>query len=104
MMKNEDTLRKLQLKNDTKLLLVGSTVEQVIQVATPVVAAAPVAAVEEEAPSTKLADQREHKKIIDKGVPEDAIKGFTDRHVCSSCSTSFCLSQSTPPRVCALKT
>jgi len=81
MLKSEDTLRTANIKDGAKLMLVGSKVNDVVEVVT----AAPNLSTGKAEASTSststrepLASQKHHKKILEKGLPEDAepsIKG-----------------------------
>eukprot|EP01089_Gocevia_fonbrunei_P022137 TRINITY_DN8828_c0_g1_i1.p1 TRINITY_DN8828_c0_g1~~TRINITY_DN8828_c0_g1_i1.p1 ORF type:complete len:214 (+),score=36.05 TRINITY_DN8828_c0_g1_i1:23-643(+) len=79
LIKNEsDTLRKVGIKEGAKLMMIGSTIKEVIDVN---IAPDPAKIQEEQAkPREPLCDQPKHKKIIDKGPPDSAIKGFKDKH------------------------
>ncbi|XP_072168131.1 ubiquitin domain-containing protein UBFD1-like [Diadema setosum] len=80
LMKDEKTLRELKVTNGAKLMLIGSTLNDVLEVTKPVVAGA--SAEKEEKASTKepLCQQKMHKKILDKGKPEDVMIGIKNKN------------------------
>jgi hypothetical protein len=82
-LKGEDqTLSSLGLKTKAKVMLVGSSIHDVLQVNTPATSATSQAGEKSEGTSTTeepLSLRLPHKKIIEKGVPEDAEKGDRTR-------------------------
>jgi len=72
------TLKELNLINGAKVMLVGSTIGDVMATAaqTPIQTDTKI----EEEPKESLSDLTQHKKIIDKGVPEGAEPGKTGKH------------------------
>ncbi|GAB6020405.1 Ubiquitin domain-containing protein ubfd1 [Chamberlinius hualienensis] len=75
--KEEKTLRELGVAKGTKLMVVGSTLTDVLQVNTP----SNSTNKEEKSSSSSstkepLCQQKIHRKILDKGVPEDAMPGI----------------------------
>ncbi|XP_015122536.1 ubiquitin domain-containing protein UBFD1 [Diachasma alloeum] len=76
--KDEQTLRDLGVTNGAKLMIVGSKLDDVLQVAT--VPSKQEIQDEAAAASSKepLTQQKIHKKILDKGIPEDAMPGILD--------------------------
>lgn len=76
MLKNDsDTLRVSGFKNGVKVMLIGSTIQDVLTTAAPDKAVTDIASsvkTEKEYMSEKLP----HKKIIDKGLPEDVMPGL----------------------------
>jgi len=76
MMKDDSkTLREIGFKDGVKIMLVGSSIEEVMNVS---VAPPPTVLKEdkmEEVTNEPLSEQLPHKRIIEKGVPEDAEPG-----------------------------
>jgi len=74
---NTKTLREIGIGNGAKLMLIGSTMTQVMEVnVTP-----QTTIKEDEAPKQEpLCEQKKHKKILDKGLPDNAYPGLTGRH------------------------
>eukprot|EP01120_Amphizonella_sp_Union-15-10_P002980 TRINITY_DN1327_c0_g2_i1.p1 TRINITY_DN1327_c0_g2~~TRINITY_DN1327_c0_g2_i1.p1 ORF type:complete len:146 (+),score=19.83 TRINITY_DN1327_c0_g2_i1:86-523(+) len=76
---NDSTkLTEFKLRNKEKLLLVGSSIQEVLKVAEQSEQTTETSKDDEK---VYLSDLPQHKKIIEKGVPEEAIKGFRNRHV-----------------------
>jgi len=74
---NGKTLRELGIGNGAKLMLIGSTMTQVMEVNAP----PQVIAKEEEAPKQEpLSDQKKHKTILEKGLPDNAYPGLLGKH------------------------
>ncbi|XP_065194091.1 ubiquitin domain-containing protein UBFD1-like [Sycon ciliatum] len=83
MLKDDNkTLEAVGIKSGSKLMVVGSTVDDVLAVTAPVAAASASASssASAEKKSTKLCDMEKHKKIISKGKPEDATIGIIGQH------------------------
>eukprot|EP01119_Soliformovum_irregulare_P003919 TRINITY_DN1495_c0_g1_i1.p1 TRINITY_DN1495_c0_g1~~TRINITY_DN1495_c0_g1_i1.p1 ORF type:complete len:177 (+),score=41.52 TRINITY_DN1495_c0_g1_i1:269-799(+) len=79
-MKDEDKrLGDFGIKDGTKIMLIGSTLTEVMQAATNTVTPEETKA-EEESSREWLSTKLPHKKIIDKGVPEGAEPGKRGRH------------------------
>eukprot|EP01120_Amphizonella_sp_Union-15-10_P002982 TRINITY_DN1327_c0_g2_i3.p1 TRINITY_DN1327_c0_g2~~TRINITY_DN1327_c0_g2_i3.p1 ORF type:complete len:234 (+),score=31.57 TRINITY_DN1327_c0_g2_i3:86-787(+) len=75
---NDSTkLTEFKLRNKEKLLLVGSSIQEVLKVAEQSEQTTETSKDDEK---VYLSDLPQHKKIIEKGVPEEAIKGFRNRH------------------------
>eukprot|EP01114_Cavostelium_apophysatum_P012030 TRINITY_DN2670_c0_g1_i2.p1 TRINITY_DN2670_c0_g1~~TRINITY_DN2670_c0_g1_i2.p1 ORF type:complete len:185 (-),score=28.17 TRINITY_DN2670_c0_g1_i2:2-556(-) len=72
-------LRELNIKDGVKVMLVGSSINDVMSAAA-VAPVAEAAKTEEESTTESLSDQTQHKKIIDKGVPEGAEPGKKGRN------------------------
>jgi len=74
--KEDKTLRELGIVKGTKLMVVGSTLNDVLSVNTP--STTMEKEEKETAAATKepLCKQKIHRKILDKGVPEDAMPGI----------------------------
>ncbi|XP_038064147.1 ubiquitin domain-containing protein UBFD1-like isoform X2 [Patiria miniata] len=79
LMKDDKTLRELNVTKGVKLMLIGSTRNDILEVNKPVPKGA--AKVKEEAAPAKepLCKQKMHKKILDKGIPDDAMPGIKGR-------------------------
>ena len=74
--KDEMTLRKLGVVKGSKVMVVGSTLNDVLEVAKkPTVQQLKAAEVEEQAKEA-LSEQKQHKKVLDRGKPEDAMPGL----------------------------
>jgi hypothetical protein len=81
-LKNDtDIVRSLGIKNPSKVMLVGSTLDKIISATTP--DASPSKKKQEpDTPPTPLVSQaKEHKKAIDKGVPSDAEPAIKNSNV-----------------------
>nr|XP_033818848.1 ubiquitin domain-containing protein UBFD1 [Geotrypetes seraphini] len=77
----EKTLKDIKVTNGAKIMVVGSTINDVLAVTTPKESVQQEVKAEE---STKepLCRQKQHRKVLDKGKPEDvmpAIKGVQER-------------------------
>jgi len=76
LMKDEQTLEQLKVQPNAKIVLIGSTIDDIVTVNEKPKADKEKA---EESPSAASAEplskQKQHTKIIDKGVPEDAMPG-----------------------------
>jgi hypothetical protein len=87
-LKNEDdgkTLKELNFVNNTKLMLIGTKIQEVMQVTTAMEKAQNAPSVEEmkKAEEEKIVfdpNDKEHKKILDQGPPADAMAGILNRH------------------------
>ncbi len=79
--KDEKTLRDCGVSSASKVMVIGSTLDDVLAIS----GATPAAAVEEKSKPaiTKepLCQQKAHRKILDKGVPEDAVPGIKNAKV-----------------------
>ncbi|KAL6074714.1 Ubiquitin domain-containing protein ubfd1 [Balamuthia mandrillaris] len=74
-----NTLREAGLKNGAKVMLIGSTLNEVVQVnITPEQTS--VAEAEEAKTKEPLSEQTKHKKILEKGLPENAMPGIKGRN------------------------
>jgi len=75
MMKDDaKTLRDLNVKDGAKMMLVGSTIGEVLTASAPVPQPTESKA-EEETKGEAMSEKLPHKKIVDKGVPEGAEPG-----------------------------
>ncbi|XP_076032944.1 ubiquitin domain-containing protein UBFD1-like isoform X2 [Oratosquilla oratoria] len=78
--KDEKTLRELGVTKGMKVMVVGSKLDDVVNVNTAKTetppAETPTAAATSKEP---LCKQKNHKKIIDKGLPEDALQGIKNK-------------------------
>ncbi|KAK4293707.1 hypothetical protein Pmani_033609 [Petrolisthes manimaculis] len=75
--KDEKTLKELGVTKGSKVMVVGSKLDDVVNVNTP--KSEPAAAEKTSTTTTSkepLCRQKLHRKIIDKGVPEDAMPGI----------------------------
>lgn len=81
LMKDDKTLLELKVTSGAKLMLIGSTPKAVLEVTKPVVVGAS-ADKEEKASTSKepLCKQKMHKKVLDKGKPEDAMIGIKNQN------------------------
>ncbi|XP_049861339.1 ubiquitin domain-containing protein UBFD1-like [Schistocerca gregaria] len=73
--KDERTLRELGVVKGAKVMVVGSKLDDVLAVSTP----SKQELLEEKAVSTSkepFCKQKQHRKVLDKGVPEDAMPGI----------------------------
>eukprot|EP00026_Physarum_polycephalum_P011743 Phypoly_transcript_11985.p1 GENE.Phypoly_transcript_11985~~Phypoly_transcript_11985.p1 ORF type:complete len:281 (+),score=47.10 Phypoly_transcript_11985:173-1015(+) len=79
MLKNDsDTLRTCGFKNGVKVMLIGSSIEDVL--ATASTDAATVASSAAPAEREYMSEKLPHKKIIDKGKPEDVMYAVKFKH------------------------
>jgi len=79
MLKDDNkTLDELGIKSGTRIMLVGSTIDQVMAASSPPQTEA--AKFEEEKKTEPLSEQLPHKKVIDKGLPEGAEPALKGRH------------------------
>jgi hypothetical protein len=106
LLENEKTLNELKLQNNTKITLIGSSFEQVMESAPP----DPKKKVVTKIPTEKVGDtpkylseQKEHKKIIEKGVPSNAEKGDVSRNAPLGKSIDGLLNRSGVPTRLAFK-
>jgi len=74
------TLRELGFKDAAKLMLVGSTINEVMSTSASPAEVAKTEAKAEEENKEPLSEKLPHKKIIDKGVPEGAEPGKKGKH------------------------
>eukprot|EP01137_Pigoraptor_chileana_P017341 Opistho-2@75280 len=76
MMKDTLTLRAVGVNAGAKIMLVGSTVNDIISVTVPQAGAGPASSAAAAAPTeVPLCEQTEHKKVLDKGKPDDVMPG-----------------------------
>ncbi|XP_031462418.1 ubiquitin domain-containing protein UBFD1 [Phasianus colchicus] len=76
----EKTLREIKVTNGAKIMVVGSTINDVLAVNTPKDAAQQEGKVEE-CKKEPLCRQKQHRKVLDKGKPDDvmpSIKGVQE--------------------------
>jgi len=83
---DQTTLMHNKIKNKTKLLLIGSTIENVINVSSQGLFSVPKKTDKkstdtDEVEKVYLSEMKEHQKIIKKGVPESAEKGEADKSI-----------------------
>ncbi|XP_044514839.1 ubiquitin domain-containing protein UBFD1 isoform X1 [Gracilinanus agilis] len=77
----EKTLREIKVTSGAKIMVVGSTINDVLAVNTPKDAAQQEAKAEE-SKKEPLCRQKQHRKVLDKGKPEDvmpSVKGAQER-------------------------
>ncbi|XP_039265368.2 ubiquitin domain-containing protein UBFD1-like isoform X2 [Styela clava] len=76
--KDEKTLRELGVTKGSKMMLVGSKLQDVISINT--VNAGASASEDEKAENKKepLSKQKPHAKVIEKGVPDDVMPGYSN--------------------------
>merc|ERR1712212_1256137 len=74
--KDEMTLKKMGVVKGSKVMVVGSTLNDVLEVAKKPSAQQLKEATEEEAAKEAWAEQKVHKKVLEKGKPEDAMPGL----------------------------
>jgi hypothetical protein len=76
--KDEMTLRKVGVIKGSKVMVIGSTLNDVLEVAKkPTVQQLKAAEAEETAAAKEsLSEQKVHKKVLDRGKPEDAMSGL----------------------------
>ena len=74
--KDEMTLRKVGVVKGSKVMVVGSTLNDVLEVAKKPTAQQLKAAEVEEASKEALSEQKVHKKVLDRGKPEDVMPGL----------------------------
>jgi len=73
------TLKELNITNGSKMMLIGSTISEVMSAQAPPPQER-TDSKEEEAKKEPLSDQMPHKRIIEKGVPEGAIAGIKGKN------------------------
>jgi len=74
--KDEMTLRKLGVVKGSKVMVVGSTLNDVLEVAKKPTVQQLKAAEAEEVAKEAWSEQKVHKKVLDRGKPEDAMPGL----------------------------
>jgi len=74
--KDEMTLRKLGVVKGSKVMVVGSTLNDVLEVAKKPTVQQLKAAEAEEVAKEAWSEQKVHKKVLDRGKPEDAMAGL----------------------------
>lgn len=87
--KDEMTLKKLGVAKGSKIMVVGSTLNDVLEVAKKPSAQQLKEEEKKEAMKESWSQQKVHKKILEKGIPEDAMPGIKN---CSEGLPSFPLS------------
>jgi len=81
MLKNDsDTLRTAGFKNGVKVMLIGSTIQDVLTTASTDAAAATASSSSAVSEKEYMSEKLPHKKIIDKGKPEDVMPGIKFSH------------------------
>jgi predicted small metal-binding protein len=94
-LKGEDkTLEELGVKPNTRIMVVGSSLHEVMSLSAVPSGEEKKRLEEEPANTNPLSEQLPHKKIIDKGVPEGADQGYKGRNVSnrvpSPCTAHTC--------------
>jgi hypothetical protein len=74
------TLKELNIVDGSKLMLIGSTMQEVMETAQTIGSTTQSEKQVQQQNTTPLSEQLPHKKIIDKGVPEDAMPGIKGRN------------------------
>merc|ERR1711915_853237 len=87
--KDEMTLKKLGVVKGSKVMVVGSTLNDVLEVTKKPSPQQLKEEEQKEAQKESLSQQKQHKKIIEKGVPDDAMPGIKN---CKESLPSFPLS------------
>merc|ERR1719315_515447 len=70
------TLRQVGVVNGTKVMVVGSTLNDVLKVAKKPTVQQLKEAAQEEAVKEAWSEQKQHQKVLDKGKPEDVMPGL----------------------------
>merc|ERR1719315_100211 len=70
------TLRQVGVVKGTKVMVVGSTLNDVLEVAKKPTAQQLKEAAQEEAVKEAWSEQKQHQKVLDKGKPEDVMPGL----------------------------
>ncbi|XP_037094040.1 ubiquitin domain-containing protein UBFD1-like [Pollicipes pollicipes] len=73
--RDDKTLRELGVASGAKVMVVGSTLNDVLSVAKPEAKSSKEEAKAEEPDKEKLCEMKQHKKILDKGKPDDVMPG-----------------------------
>lgn len=76
MAKNEQTLKSLGVTNKTKIMLVGSKLNDVLNLATVPSADEQKALQEEKVSKEPWSRQKMHRTVLDKGLPDDVMPGI----------------------------
>ncbi|XP_070580422.1 ubiquitin domain-containing protein UBFD1-like [Ptychodera flava] len=76
LMKDDKTLRELKVTKGAKMMVVGSTLNDVIAVNTPSTEAGKEEQSESAPTKEPLSKQKPHKKVLEKGKPDDALPGI----------------------------
>ncbi|XP_077979697.1 ubiquitin domain-containing protein UBFD1-like [Glandiceps talaboti] len=76
LMKDEKTLRELKVTKGAKMMVVGSTLNDVIAINTPTAEAGKEDQTDTGPAKESLSKQKQHKKVLDKGKPDDIMPGI----------------------------
>ncbi|XP_065899652.1 ubiquitin domain-containing protein UBFD1-like isoform X2 [Dysidea avara] len=76
MLKDDSTLRDIKLTKGAKMMVMGSTIQDVLTVAPPLPETTKSSTASSGPAAEPLSQQKEHKKVIERGVPEDAMPGI----------------------------
>ncbi|KAI9093122.1 ubiquitin domain-containing protein UBFD1 [Phlyctochytrium arcticum] len=79
-LKDDQTLQDANIKDGAKVMLMASKAEDVMKLATAAVTA-PLLDAPAARPRTSLSETTEHKKILDKGKPDDAEAGMRGKRL-----------------------
>ncbi|TPX62204.1 hypothetical protein SpCBS45565_g07074 [Spizellomyces sp. 'palustris'] len=79
-LKDDQTLAQAGVKDGVKIMLMASKVEDIVKIAT-AAAATPVVDATVSKPRIALSELTEHKKIVDKGKPDDAEPGIRGKRL-----------------------
>ncbi|KAL5473155.1 hypothetical protein EMCRGX_G027603 [Ephydatia muelleri] len=80
LIKDDRTLREQKVVSSCKMIAVGSTIDEVVEVQPPNPTELKQLMEESAAPKEALSEQKDHKKLIEKGKPDDILPGFKNRH------------------------
>jgi len=75
------TLAEAKIKNGAKVMLVGSSPKDLLQVAAPPTSDAKDLKWENQVKEEPISQQTKHKKVLEKGIPEGALPGIKGRQV-----------------------
>jgi len=76
MAKDEMTLKKLGVVKGSKVMVIGSTINDVLEVAKKPSAQQLKEEEQKETQKESLSQQKQHKKVVEKGVPDDVMPGI----------------------------
>jgi len=74
--KDEMTLKKLGVVKGSKVMVIGSTINDVLEVAKKPTPQQLKEEEQKEAQKESLSQQKQHKKVLEKGVPDDVMPGI----------------------------
>jgi hypothetical protein len=79
LLRDEKTLREAKIANGVKMMVVGSTVDDVLTIQPPDPKELKAKKTEHTVKKEALSEMKEHKKLIEKGRPDDVPPGFRFR-------------------------